>query len=66
LGAQDNQFSFTVTWVPNASVIVQACTNLADPVWIPVATNTLTDGVLNFSDSQWTNTVQRFYRVCSE
>jgi hypothetical protein len=66
LGMHSKGFNFTVAWVPNTTVVVQACTNLAHPVWVPVATNTLIGGALNFSDSQGTNTVQRFYRVGSE
>jgi hypothetical protein len=60
---QSNGFSFTVASLPNTTLIVEACTNLAGPVWLPVATNAPTAGVLNFSDSQWTNMAQRFYRV---
>jgi formylglycine-generating enzyme required for sulfatase activity len=44
---------------------VEACTNLASPVWIPVGTNALTDGWCSFSDPDWTNYPSRFYRVRS-
>ena len=49
----------------NASVVVEAATNLANPVWIPVSTNTLTSGTNYFSDPQWTNYPERFYRAAS-
>jgi hypothetical protein len=62
-GMQNNQFGFTISWATNVSVIVQACTNLANPAWIPVATNALSNGTNYFSDTQWTNYPSRFYRV---
>jgi hypothetical protein len=44
--------------------VVEAATNLANPVWIPVSTNnTLTSGTNYFSDPQWTNYPMRFYRA---
>jgi len=66
LGVQSNRFNFIVSWATNASVVVQACTNLARPVWTPVATNTLAGGTTAFSDPQWTNYPSRFYRVRSQ
>ena len=62
-GMQNNQFGFTISWATNVSVIVQTCTNLANPAWIPVATNALSNGTNYFSDAQWTNYPCRFYRV---
>jgi hypothetical protein len=44
---------------------VEACTNLAHPVWQPLQTNTLTGGLAHFSDAQWTNYARRFYRISS-
>jgi hypothetical protein len=64
-GVQTNQFGFTISWATNISVVVEACTNLANPVWIPVSTNTLTGGTSHFSDPQWTNYPGRFYRLRS-
>jgi hypothetical protein len=65
-GVQSNGFGFTVSWAPNNPVVVEACSDLANPAWTPVATNTLTNGVFNFSDSGWTNFRQRYYRVSSQ
>jgi hypothetical protein len=45
--------------------VVDACTNLANPGWSPVRTNTLTGGWCYFSDPQWTNYPGRFYRLRS-
>jgi Leucine Rich Repeat (LRR) protein len=58
-----NQFGFTISWAINTSVVVEACTNLFQPVWQPVQTNTLTDGSINFSDPQSTNYPTRYYRL---
>jgi hypothetical protein len=66
LGVQSNQFSFTISWATNISVVVEACSNLANPVWMPVATNALSNGAYTFSDPQWTNYPSRFYRVRSQ
>src|SRR5665213_1772219 len=64
-GVQPGGFGFTISWATNASVVVVAATNLANPVWIPVSTNTLTGGTNYFSDPQWTNYHTRFYRLRS-
>jgi|SRR5208337_1613522 len=62
-GVQTNSFGFIISWATNISVVVEACTNLANPVWQPVATNTLTGGWSYFSDAKWTNYHSRFYRL---
>jgi hypothetical protein len=62
-GVQTNGFGFIISWATNISVVVEACTNLAHPVWSPVRTNTLTGGSSYFSDPQWTNHPARFYRL---
>ena len=60
-----NQFSFYVDWATGQSVVVQGCTNLSSPVWSPLQTNTLTSSSWYFSDPQWTNYPNRFYRAVS-
>jgi hypothetical protein len=64
-GVQPGGFGFTISWATNASVLVQAATNLANPVWLPVSANPLVNGTNYFSDPQWTNYPERFYRVTS-
>ena len=64
-GVQTNGFGFIISWATNIPVVVEACTNLANPAWSPVGTNTLTDGSSYFSDPQWTNYPARFYRLRS-
>lgn len=65
LGRQTNQFGFAITGNSNVVVVVDACTNLANPDWQPVQTNTLTDGSSYFNDSQWPNFPIRYYRLRS-
>jgi hypothetical protein len=64
-GVQNKNFGFILSWATNISVLVEATTNLAIPVWSPLATNTLTGGSSYFSDPQWTNYPGRFYRLRS-
>ena len=64
-GVQTNRFGFIISWTINASVVVEASTTLANPVWSPVSTNILTDGWSYFSDPKWTNYPARFYRIRS-
>jgi hypothetical protein len=63
LGMQTNGFGFTVSWAPNLSTIVEASANLANPLWTPLATNTLANGSFYFSDTASTNYSRRFYRL---
>jgi len=61
-GVRTNCFGFTFTNAGSPTVVIAACTNLTNPVWIPISTNTLADGSSYFSDPQWTNFPARFYR----
>jgi hypothetical protein len=67
---QTNRFGFTITGSSNLVIVVEACTNPANPLWSPVATNTLktfigTNGTSYFSDPQWANYPARLYRIRS-
>jgi hypothetical protein len=62
-GVQTNGFGFIISWATNLSVVVEASTNLANPIWHPLATNALSGGSFYFSDPQWTNYPGRFYRL---
>jgi hypothetical protein len=64
-GVRTNQFGFNIAWASGTVVVVDACTNLANPIWFPLKTNSLTGGVSYFSDPQWTNYRSRFYRIRS-
>ena len=65
LGVRNNQFQFTISWAANTIVVVEASTNLSNPIWQSVQTNTLTGGSATFSDPQWANYPSRFYRLRS-
>jgi hypothetical protein len=56
---------FVVSWATNLSVVVEASTNLSQPVWQPLQTNALINGWFYFTDHHWSNYPARFYRVQS-
>ena len=62
-GVRTNQFGFNITWSSGMVIVVEACTNLANPTWSPLQTNTLSSDSLYFSDPRWTNYPGRFYRL---
>ena len=62
-GVRTNRFGFTITATSDLTTMVEAATNLANPAWIALATNTLTDGMSYFNDPEWTNHPARFYRL---
>ncbi|MEI9864109.1 MAG: leucine-rich repeat domain-containing protein [Limisphaerales bacterium] len=64
-GVHTNQFGFNINWASGQTIVVEACTNLINPVWQTVQTNTLATGSAYFSDPQWTNNSSRFYRLRS-
>jgi hypothetical protein len=64
-GVQANQFGFNINWTSGQIVVVEACTDLANPIWSPVQTNTLAGDSCYFSDPDWTNYPGRFYRLRS-
>jgi hypothetical protein len=67
LGMATNGFHFSFTWLPGATLVVEASTNLLSGVWSPVSTNTLPApaGGANYTDPNETNVPWRFYRVRS-
>jgi hypothetical protein len=62
----NNQFGFTISWATNLPVVVEASTDLSKPVWTRIATNTLGSGTSSFTDPDWTNYPNRFYRIRSQ
>ena len=64
-GVRTNRFGFTITGTSNLVIVVEACTNLANPVWSPLQTNTLSGDSFYFSDPQWKNYRARLYRLRS-
>ena len=64
-GVRAGQFGFTITGTSGLVIVVEASADLANPVWTPVGTNTLTGGSSSFSDPQSVNHPARFYRLRS-
>jgi hypothetical protein len=62
-GVRTNQFGFNINWASGMSVAVDACTDLANPTWSPIITNTLTSGTAYFGDPEWSKYPTRFYRL---
>ena len=60
---QAGRFGFQMNWAAGHAVVVEACTNVAAPVWLPLATNELADGTGIFADEEESNPLGRFYRV---
>jgi hypothetical protein len=64
-GVRSNQFGFNISGASGMMVVVEAADTLANPVWIPVATKTLSsEGSAYFRDLQWGISPNRFYRFC--
>jgi hypothetical protein len=64
-GVRTNRFGFIASWATNAAVALEACTNLANPAWASLTTNSLVNGWIYFSDPDWANYPGRVYRVRS-
>src|SRR5208283_2242402 len=62
-GVRTNRFGFNITGNNNLVVKVEACTNLSNPTWVPLGTNTLNGGSSYFSDPAWAGFPRRFYRL---
>ena len=64
-GVHAGQFGFTIAGTSGLVVVVEASADLANPIWSPVGTYTLTGVSSYFSDPQWTNHPAHFYRLRS-
>jgi hypothetical protein len=69
-GVHAGQFGFTIIGSSNLVIVVQACSDLSNPTWLKLATNTLntfigTNGTSYFSDPDWLNHSARYYRLSS-
>jgi hypothetical protein len=60
-----NQFGFNITGTSNIPIVVEACTNLASPVWTARQSLTLTNGLFYFSEPLQTNGSGRYFRIRS-
>jgi hypothetical protein len=64
-GLSNGQFGFNITGTTNIPILVEACADLASPVWIPLQSGTLTNGLFYFSETYQTGSPGRFYRIRS-
>jgi hypothetical protein len=64
-GVRQNHFGFNITGTPDIPIVVEATTNLAIQSWVRLQSSTLTNGLIYFSDGQWTNYPSRLYRIRS-
>jgi hypothetical protein len=62
---QNNHFGFDIAGTSGIPIVVEACTNLANPVWTPLTNVTLTSGSFHFSDPLPPTTPGRYYRISS-
>jgi BspA type Leucine rich repeat region (6 copies) len=63
VGITGGHFGFNLTGPASAVVVVETCTNLSNPVWLPIATNTIpSNSTSAFSDLQSGAHPTRFYR----
>jgi hypothetical protein len=62
-GVITNTFGFNMSSLFSQTAVVEACTNLAAPVWVPVQTNTLDSTPVWFSDPLPASAPARFYRL---
>lgn len=59
-------FQFNISMPSNAVIVVEACKNLTQPVWVPLATNVYSGStVTNFTDAQSGIYSMCFYRLRS-
>lgn len=58
-----NAFGFRIAWASGRRVVIQACTELSNPVWTPLQSQVISNGAAYFSDTNTTAHPQRFYRV---
>lgn len=64
-GVRQNAFGFNIAGTPDIPLVVEASSSLAAQSWAPLQRCTLTNGLIYFSDAQWTNYSGRFYRIRS-
>jgi hypothetical protein len=62
-GRHSGGFGFTISWLTNISVVVEAAVSLSNPIWVPLQTNVPSSGTIQFLDPKWTDYPARFYRA---
>jgi BspA type Leucine rich repeat region (6 copies) len=62
-GVRNGRFGFDIAGTSNIPIVIEACTNLANPAWVPLQSLTLTNGLFYFSDAQSSKYPTRYYRI---
>jgi hypothetical protein len=62
-GVVSNEFVFNITGSNNIPIAIEACDDLAAPLWTPLQSVTLTNGSFHFSEPLQTGSPARFYRI---
>ena len=60
-GYRSNRFCFSISGPSSSNAVIFASTNLQS--WVPLVTNPLGSGTINFTDALATNYLRRFYRA---
>jgi hypothetical protein len=63
LSLANGKVSFTLSGDSGQTVVVEACTNLAVPLWVPVQTNTLGGSPVSFNAPVQLQQPSRFFRL---
>lgn len=64
-GLRQNRFGFNISGTADIPLLIEGSANLAAQSWVPLQSCTLTNGLIYFSDAQWTNYPARIYRIRS-
>jgi hypothetical protein len=64
-GVRQNQFGFNIAGTPDIPLVIEASNDISARSWVALQRCTLTNGLIYFSDAQWTNYHGRFYRIRS-
>lgn len=64
-GLKQTGFGFNIAGTPAIPLVVEASTTFTGESWVPLQNCTLTNGLIYFSDPQWTNYPERSYRIRS-
>lgn len=62
-GVQTNSFGFKIDESESGLVVVEACATLIDGTWVPLKTNSMNHTSVYFSDADWINHPERYYRL---
>ena len=65
-GVQTNHFGFNITGTSYIPIVVEACTNLANPTWTPLQRLWLTSSPFYFNEPFQPNSPARYYQIGSQ